>query len=137
MKKYVILAILFFICSILLFSFCKDGCVDIQYSKFAQTVFAPDPDDSRALMDVKQEDFELIKLLFQGKILYKEDGVLSCGFSDSVAIVFDREKTFCIAQDTCAVVYWKEKDCYFNLFEWEMEKLHSILRAYGFHFPCI
>ena len=120
---------------VLLISFCKDSCVDIQYSKSARTCFAPD--NSSVIMDVKQEDFGLIKLIFQGKILYKERGDLSCVFSDSVAIIFDNENTFCIAHDTCAVVYWKEKDCYFNLFEWEMEKLHSILRAYGFHFPCI
>ena len=129
------ISLLFAIIAVLLFSSCKDIIVDLSDSKSAQTCFAAD--DSCIIMDVGREDLESVQRIFQGKILYQEDGIPSCGFSDTVAIVFDRENTFCIAHDTCATVYWKEKDRHFDLSEWEMEKLHSILESYGFHFPCV
>lgn len=48
-----------------------------------------------------------VKTIFNGKKLYKDN--LSCGFSEAVSIKFDDEHTFCIARDTCQIVYWEEK----------------------------
>ena len=138
MKKYASLAILFVILAGIFLSSCKDFkdiFVDVSRSKSAQTRFVSD--STSIIMDVESEDLEWIKKTFQGKILYQEGGIPSCGFDDSVAIIIDRENTFCIAHDTCATIYWKEKDRYFDLSKREMEKLHAILEAYGFHFPCI
>ena len=81
------------------------------------------------------DDLKTVKQMFDGKVLYKES--YSCGFSEDISIVFNSNQTFCIACDTCPIIYWKEKNRYFSLSEEEKNILYSILKNHGFYFPCI
>lgn len=80
------------------------------------------------------EDFKEIAVMFEGKSLYKDSP--SCSFDENIAIVIGDDH-FCIANDTCGVVYFKEKDKYFSLTDEENEKLRDMLMDYGFTFPCV
>lgn len=84
---------------------------------------------------LSEEDKQVVYELFNGKLLYRDN--LSCGFNEKVSLCFDDSKTFCIARDTCPVIYWKEKDMYFRLSDLEQQQLYSLLEVYGFRFPCI
>jgi len=81
------------------------------------------------------EELELIKDIFDGKSMYKDSP--SCGFSTDISIKFNNSQTFCIACDTCPVVYWKEENSYIRLTEKEKLRLYDLLEAYGFSFPCV
>lgn len=91
--------------------------------------------DTDVINQLSDKEVEYVKDIFSGKKLYKDN--LSCGFSEAVSIKFNQEKTFCIAQDTCPIVYWKEKNRYIKLSEDEKNQLYSLLEPYGFYFPCI
>lgn len=80
------------------------------------------------------EDFKEIAAIFEGKELYSDTP--SCSFDENIGIVVG-DSRFCIANDTCGIVYVKEKDKYFNLTEEENQKLRALLEEYGFTFPCI
>ena len=85
-------------------------------------------------MKTQTADF-ILKTLFDGKIMYRDNP--SCGFSETVSIIFDQKQTFCIAQDNCPIVYWKEKNRYITLSEDEKNQLRDLLEPYGFCFPCL
>ena len=91
--------------------------------------------NTNAINQLSDKEVESVKLLFNEKKLYKDN--LSCGFSEAVSIIFDDEQTFCIARDTCPIVYWKEKDRYIRLTEDEKIWLYNLLEPYGFIFPCV
>lgn len=80
------------------------------------------------------DDFKEIATIFEGKELYNDTP--SCSFDEDVAIVVG-DSHFCIANDTCGVVYVKEKDKYFSLTDAENQKLRALLEEYGFTFPCV
>ncbi len=80
------------------------------------------------------EDFKEIAAIFNGKTLYKDSP--SCSFDENIAVIID-DCHYCIANDTCGVVYVKEKDKYFSLSDEENEKLRDLLEGYGFTFPCV
>lgn len=84
----------------------------------------------------KISDKNLNRLIdvFEGKTL-KIDSP-SCGFTENVSVKIDN-KTFCIACDTCGVIYLLEEDKYFYLSDEENETIRKILESYGFEFPCI
>lgn len=84
---------------------------------------------------LSNNEMESVKTILNGKKLYKDN--LSCGFSEAVSIKFDDEHTFCIARDTCPIIYWKEKNRYIRLTENEKTQLYNILEPYGFIFPCV
>lgn len=81
------------------------------------------------------EELTLVKHLFNDKRLYKDN--LSCGFSEDISIKFNKNQTFCLARDTCPVVYWIERDRYIKLTEEEQILLYHLLEKYGFLFPCV
>ena len=80
-------------------------------------------------------EVESLKAIFNGKKMHKDN--LSCGFGEAVSIKFDQEQTFCIARDTCPIVYWKEKNRYIRLSEYEKTQLYNLLEPYGFFFTCV
>lgn len=84
---------------------------------------------------LSNNEMESVKTILNGKKLYKDN--LSCGFSEAVSIKFDDEHTFCIARDTCPIIYWKEKNRYIRITENEKTQLYNILEPYGFIFPCV
>ena len=84
---------------------------------------------------LSNNEMESVKTILNGKKLYKDN--LSCGFSEAVSIKFDDEHTFCIARDTCPIIYWKEKNRYIRLTKNEKTQLYNILEPYGFIFPCV
>ena len=88
-----------------------------------------------AINQLSNNEMESVKTILNGKKLYKDN--LSCGFSEAVSIKFDDEHTFCIARDTCPIIYWKEKNRYIRLTENEKTQLYNILEPYGFIFPCV
>ena len=91
--------------------------------------------DIDAINQLSDKEMESIKTLLNGKKVYKDN--LSCGFSEAVSIKFDDEQTFCIARDTCPILYWKEKNRFVRLTEDEKAQLYNLLEPYGFIFPCV
>ena len=80
--------------------------VNMEFVKEAEVCFRYGNIDS--IYHLNNEELESLNAIFNGKKLYKDN--LSCGFSEAVSIKFKQEQTFCIARDTCPIVYWKEKD---------------------------
>ena len=91
--------------------------------------------DVNSVNRLKKEDIEVLKFIFNGKVMYIDNP--SCGFSENTSIKFDDKLTFCIACDTCPTVYIKEKNRYIELSEKQQELLYALLEPYGFYFPCV
>ena len=90
--------------------------------------------DMKIETEITDENLNQLVDVFEGKIL-KIDSP-SCGFTENVSVKID-DKTFCIACDTCGVIYLLEDDKYFFLSDEENETIRKILKSYGFEFPCI
>ena len=84
---------------------------------------------------LESDELELIISILDNKRSYCDN--LSCGFSDEICLRFDDSNTFCIACDTCPVIYWKNADRYINLTDDEQKKLYSLMQSYGADFPCL
>lgn len=91
--------------------------------------------DSDVSVSISNEHLTAIKAIFNNKVMYRDTP--SCGFSEDVAVVLNESQTFCIARDTCPVVYWKEQGRYISLCKEEKEELYRILEEYDFIFPCV
>ena len=107
--------------------------VNLDLVKKAEVYFQYGNTDT--INQLSNNEMESVKTILNGKKLYKDN--LSCGFSEAVSIKFDDEHTFCIARDTCPIIYWKEKNRYIRLMENEKTQLYNILEPYGFIFPCV
>lgn len=107
--------------------------VDMGFAQEAEVCFI----NGTTSAESRLSDIELaaIKAIFNRKKLFKDNP--SCGFSEEVSIKFNQAQTFCIARDTCPIIYWKEKDMYFKLSEEEKAELYKILESYDFYFPCV
>ena len=84
---------------------------------------------------LSSDDTEELRGIFAGKRLYRDNP--SCGFDENASVKFGDSQTFCIAKDTCPIVYWKEKDEYIKLGEDEKTQLYDLLKPFGFLFPCV
>lgn len=91
--------------------------------------------DANVLQNLDDEELALIKGIFDGKKLYQDNP--SCGFRENISIKFNKAQTFCIARDTCPIVYILEADRYMKLTEEEKTRLYHVLEAHGFFFPCV
>lgn len=107
--------------------------VNMNCVNYGVTTFIYEENDY--IHELNDEDVEIIKTIFNGKKLSADN--LSCGFSEDVSIILNNEMTLCIAQDTCPIVFWKEKNKYIRLSESEKMQLYDILKPYGFYFPCV
>ena len=135
MKKAIwILSTIIVIVVILLGVIClRQDKVNLDLVKKAEVYFQYGNTD--AINQLSNNEMESVKTILNGKKLYKDN--LSCGFSEAVSIKFDDEHTFCIARDTCPIIYWKEKNRYVRLTEDEKAQLYNLLEPYGFIFPCV
>lgn len=92
--------------------------------------------DENILTDLSEEDLNTIREIFDDKKLYKDNP--SCGFSESIAVLLnDDSQIFCIACDTCPIIYNKNEGLYFKLSDEENILLRNLLKKYGFYFPCL
>ncbi len=135
MKKRIVLYWLFLLLFIILllgFVIIKN-VVNISTTKTAQVVFVYGNISTHE--KITDEELLFLKKMFSGKIMYVDNP--SCGFSEQISIVFDESQTFCIACDTCPVIYWKEKDRYFRLATKEKDELYRFLEKYNCSFPCV
>lgn len=107
--------------------------VNMEFIKEADVCFQYGDTDS--LHRLGDKEVESLKAIFDGKKMYRDS--LSCGFSETISIKFNNEQTFCIAQDGCPIVYWKEENRYIKLSEDEKTQLYNLLEPYGFYFPCV
>lgn len=132
-KKFIVISSIVLILFSLLLTFFIFNRTDLNFAKQGTAIFKySNTDISQQLSD---EDFKKIITIFDNKFLYKDEP--SCGFDENVSIVFNDSQTFCIACDKCPVIYWKEKNKYFRISEDKMNQLYSILKNYGFVFPCV
>ena len=106
--------------------------VNMEFAKEVEVCFIYG--DTDTLCRLGDEELESLKAVFNGKKMYQDN--LSCGFSEAISIKFNKAQTFCIARDTCPIVYWKEEDRYIKLSEEEKIQLYHLLEPYGFFFPC-
>lgn len=92
-------------------------------------------DDENIATELADEDLDIIKDIFDHKKLYKDNP--SCGFTEQVSVSLnDDSEIFCIACDTCPILYSKKDDRYFKLSERDNTVMRELLKNYGFHFPC-
>lgn len=133
----IILAVTLVLCAIIVFLVVNSFRLDTDRYSRAVAIF--EYEDSNIHEGIIKSDCEDIARLLENKQLHK--GKDTCGFSDVISVVFktenDERMTFCIARDTCGVIYIKELDRYIHLSNDEMKKLRSILDDYGMYFPCI
>ena len=126
-------AIIFIVVLLLGVIYLRLDKVNMDFAKKAEVYFQYR--DTDAINQLSDKEVGSVKTIFNEKKLYKDN--LSCGFSEAVSIKFDDEQTFCIARDTCPIVYWKEKNRYVRLTEDEKVQLYNLLEPYGFIFPCV
>ena len=131
MKKYIaiVISLLFVVLTMLSFSSCSK--LEVAEGEMIAVFQYGDVDITKPLSD---EDSEIVREIFDGKSLFSDSP--SCGFSENVALIIDGD-TYCIACDTCGVIYNIEEDKYFNLSDKENETLRGLLCEYGFTFPCV
>ena len=134
-KKYLvfiglILVFLSVVLGIMHFSIRK---TNMEFAKEAEVCFIYEEVSISQYLEDKE--VETLKEIFDDKILYKDNP--SCGFSEDISIRFNQSQTFCIARDTCPIVYWVEEDRYMSLTEEEKLLLYNLLEPYGFEFPCV
>lgn len=87
------------------------------------------------IQPLSEQELARIQSIFEGKRMYKDSP--SCGFTENVSVRLDGSQTFCLACDTCPVIYWKEENRYFKISEAEKDELYRLLEAHGFSFPCV
>ena len=135
MKKaiWILSTIIVFVVILLGVIYLRQDKVNLDLVKKAEVYFQYGNTDT--INQLSNNEMESVKTILNGKKLYKDN--LSCGFSEAVSIKFDDEHTFCIARDTCPIIYWKEKNRYIRLTENEKTQLYNILEPYGFIFPCV
>ena len=134
MKKEICIAAAVAVVAAVVFG-CFFGLTALDSSTSARVRFAPDSAETVSAVQMSDEDFLVIRDIFNHRLLHS--GHPSCGFSENVAVIVDGTKTFCIACDTCPNVYWKEKDKYFGISESAQKQLYEVLEKYGFSFPCV
>lgn len=127
----VALALVLLICGIWFLS--QSGKVSTASFEKGRAVFGND--DMEIARGLSDQDLDTLKVLFDGKKLYKDQP--SCGFSEKVAVVFDNTETFCFAHDGSSIVYYQNKDKYFTLSDKDAQTLYTLLEQYGFEFPCV
>lgn len=132
-NKILLLVVLIVVIVIAVMVYFCSNRVKIEFTEEAEACFIYEGVSSVSRLN--EEDVELLRTLFNGKFAYKDNP--SCGFSEDVSVTFDNRHTFCIARDTCPIVYWKEKNKYIKLSEKEMSQLYELLGKYGFYFPCL
>ena len=133
MKKKVLFFVLvlsFAVILILNFSFVR---INNRDTAIARYVYA----DKNITAEISTEDMKDIAEILDGKRLSIFD-LPSCGFDENVAVVIG-SKTFCIACDDCATIFYKDKVIkgYINLEADENKKIRTILESYGFVWPCV
>ncbi len=128
MKKQLLL---FFIVVLFTMMLSSCSCVEITDGEVIAVFQYGDADISKKLSD---QDCESVKEIFHGKRLFRDSP--SCGFSENVALIIGGN-TYCIARDSCGVIYDVHKGMYFHLSDSENETLRTILGECGFVFPCI
>lgn len=111
----------------------KKNTVDIGFVKSGKAIFIYDEEDIE--IPLSNDELSILCSIFVNKKMYKDNP--SCGFSEDISIKFNDSQTFCIARDTCPIIYWKEKRRYFRISEDEKMQLYCLLENYGFVFPCI
>lgn len=85
--------------------------------------------------ELTEDDLKSVMAIFDNKKLYY--GKPSCGFNERIAVVLDDTHVFCIACDDCPIIFYKNKEMYFNLSNQENRVLRDLLTQYGFCFPCV
>lgn len=134
MKRAVILSVIIIVAVVVCCAFLLvHDKTDMRFVEAGEAVFRHG--DADICMTLSSQDQSLIVDLFENKVLYKDDP--SCGFTEDVSVQFNKTEIFCIANDTCPIIYWKNKDRYFRISESEYSMLVDILEKYGFYFPCI
>ena len=133
-KSFLSLVVLFSIIMVILgVNYLRVNRVNMEFVEEADVCFIYG--DTDILCRLGDKELETIKAIFNDKKMYKDNP--SCGFSEDVSIKFNKEQTFCIARDTCPILYWKEENRYIKLSEYEKTQLYYLLEPYGFFFPCV
>ncbi len=135
MKRYFIYLLIVFVFAAACFGMMclRDNRVKMEFATEAKVCFQYG--DVNVLQNLDDEELAIIKGIFDGKKLYKDNP--SCGFSESILIKFNEYQTFCIARDTCPIVYILEADRYLKLTEEEKTRLYNVLEAHGVFLPCV
>lgn len=133
MKKKVLSVVLILFCAVIIilnFSFVR---VNKNETATARYIYG----DKNITAEISTEDTKDIAEILNGKRLSIFD-LPSCGFNENIAVVIGN-KTFCIACDDCATMFYKDKvkKGYINLEADENEKIRTILEDYGFAWPCV
>ena len=131
MKKGIVRRISFLLVALMIISFSSCSKVEVIGNEMIAVFRYGDIDISKPLSD---EDTETIRAIFNEKSLFSDSP--SCSFNENVALIIDGN-TYCIACDTCGIVYIVEKDEYFSLTDKENGMVRDLLCEYGFIFPCL
>lgn len=136
MKKIIIAIIVVVVIVLLLFlwwGYNKISLLKLDSINVARLVF--NYGEIKISNDLTDSEIAIVRDIFDGSRTYIDE--LSCGFSEDIAVVIDNSKTFCVACDTCPIVYWKEKKRYIKITEGEKIQLYNIFEKYGGKFPCV
>lgn len=125
-KKVIVITVILFV----IWRFCIVNIGSVNKCEIVFDYFEHNVEDT-----LTKEEIYVICDMFEGNLLYSDSP--SCGFSEDVSIKINGYQTFCIANDGCPLIYYKEMGRYFMISDEEMSMLHDILESHGFIFPCI
>lgn len=111
----------------------KRNSTNMSFVKTAKIIYIHN--DKNIVQPLSNKETVFLKNIFHKRKMYHDNP--SCGFPEKICIKFNDSDTFCIARDTCPIVYWVEKDCYIKLTEKQAKNLRAFLAEYGAVFPCI
>ena len=134
-RKFLVLILLFFalVSVVLGIMYISIRKTNMEFAKEAEVCFIYGEEVVSENLDDKE--VEILKEIFDNKRMYKDTP--SCGFREDISVRFNQLQTFCVARDTCPIVYWMEEDRYIRLTDEEKLLLYNLLESYGFEFPCV
>ena len=132
-RKMIFDMVIIVILIILLYAYRDKSKMKVERFSYGNSRFCYNGKD--LVYSIKKQDLDGLYKILNRKVLFYEG--LSCGFSNDIAICIDGKYTFCFAQDGDPYVYLKEENKYIKLSNKEYGEMVTILKKYGFIFPCI
>ena len=118
--------------AILLLMGCMGCASDISHPPETAVRICYDRENVSFDLELSQEEASIVLSVLNGKRRDLDMTVTGagCGFGREQSIIID-ESTYCIAQDSCGVIWEDGTDNYYVVSDQEMDQLKEIFKAYG------
>lgn len=122
--------------SILLLMGCMGCAAAISHPSGTAVRICYDREDVSFDLGASQEEANVVLSVLNGKRRDLDKSVTGagCGFGRELSLIIDGS-TYCLAQDTCDLIWEEGTDNYYILTTQEMDQLRAIFNAHGGRLP--